>query len=201
MEYPSKIIQDLVNAFVKLPGIGKRSATRMVLSLLKQEDRDVFALGELISRFKKDLKYCQNCHTISDHDLCHICADASRDTGFICVVEDHRDLIAIENTNQFSGQYHVLGGIISPIDGIGPDDLHINSLINRVKQYNPKELVFALRATMEGDATMYYITNLLAGSNLKLSAISRGISIGGDLEFADEITLGRSILNRTDYSI
>lgn len=201
MEYPSNIIKELVESFVKLPGIGKRTALRMVLSLLKQDEGDVRKLGDLIIRIKEDIQFCKNCHTISDHEICSICSENSRENTIICVIEDHRDLIAIENTRQFNGLYHVLGGVISPIDGISPDELKIDSLINRIEAQNTQELVFALRATMEGDTTMYYISNLLKDSNVKISAISRGISIGGELEFADEITLGRSIINRTNYSI
>ncbi|MBT3301663.1 MAG: recombination protein RecR [Bacteroidetes bacterium] len=201
MEYPSNIIKELVDAFVKLPGIGKRTALRMVLSLLKQEEEDVKKLGELVLRMKTDIQFCQKCHTISDNKLCHICSDNNRESNVICIIEDHRDLIAIENTKQFNGLYHVLGGVVSPIDGIGPEDLKIDSFVDRVRKDKPKEVVFALRATMEGDTTMYYISNLLKELNIKVSAISRGISIGGELEFADEVTLGRSIVNRTNYTL
>ncbi|MBC8343323.1 MAG: recombination protein RecR [Bacteroidetes bacterium] len=201
MEYPSNIIKELVESFIKLPGIGKRTALRMVLSLLKQDEENVKKLGELIIKIKDDIQFCSNCHTIADGEICTICSDHNRNHKFICVVEDHRDLIAIENTKQFNGLYHVLGGVVSPIDGIGPDDLTIDSLIKRINKQKIQELVFALRATMEGDTTMYYVSNLLQKNNMKISAISRGISIGGELEFADEITLGRSIINRTSYSI
>ena len=201
MEYPSKIIKELVDKFVKLPGIGKRTAIRMVLSLLKQEKGDVEELGQLIGKLKSDTKYCKICHNITDKEVCEICSNNSRDRSTICLVEDLRDVISIENTEQYRGTYHVLGGVISPIDGITPDSLNIDSLISRIDKENVKELIFALSATMEGDTTMYYISKQLKGKDIKLSSIARGISIGGVLEFADEITLGRSIIDRVPYSL
>jgi recombination protein RecR len=200
MEYPSNIIHELVEKFSKLPGIGKRTSLRMVLNLLKQEEKETLELSDLLIRLKKDIKYCRNCHAISDTDICQICSDEARNQQLICIVEDQKDLIAIENTRQFSGVYHVLGGLISPIDGIGPEKLAIDSLIARIKECEAQELIFALRATMEGDTTMFYISKQIQDQSVKLSAISRGISIGGELEFADEITLGRSIVNRTNYT-
>lgn len=201
MEYPSEVIRELVEQLTKLPGIGKRTALRMVLSLLKDKDTEVEKLGELIKNLKTKIKYCQICHTISDDDVCKICSDHQRDKESICVVESHRDLIAIENTGQYRGLYHVLGGLINPLEGTGPDDIHLNSLLLRVERENPKEVIFALSATLEGDTTMYYIGKELNAKNVRTSVISRGISVGGELEFADEITLGRSILQRTPYKI
>ncbi|HPD63870.1 MAG TPA: recombination mediator RecR [Bacteroidia bacterium] len=201
MEYPSEVIRELVEQLTKLPGIGKRTALRMVLSLLKDKDTEVEKLGELIKNLKTKIKYCQICHTISDDDVCKICSDHQRDKESICVVESHRDLIAIENTGQYRGLYHVLGGLINPLEGTGPDDIHLNSLLQRVERENPKEVIFALSATLEGDTTMYYIGKELNAKNVRTSVISRGISVGGELEFADEITLGRSILQRTPYKI
>jgi len=201
MDYPSKIIGELVGEFSKLPGIGKRTALRMVLNLLKQKNNEVENLGNLIIRLTKDVKYCKYCHTITENDLCEICADPKRDKKCICIVEDHRDLIAIENTQQFKGTFHVLGGLISPIDGIGPENLNIGSLMERIYANDIQEVIFALSATMEGDTTMFYITKQIDKIGIKTSAISRGISVGGELEYADELTLGRSIMNRTPFNM
>lgn len=201
MEYPSNVIRELVEHLTRLPGIGKRSALRMVLSLLKDKDNEVEKLGELIINLKTKIKYCQYCHTISDDEICNICSNHQRDHDSICVVESHRDLIAIENTHQYKGLYHVLGGLINPLEGTGPEDIHLSSLLKRVENGHLREIIFALPATLEGDTTMYYIGKELEGKNIKVSVISRGISVGGELEFADEITLGRSIVLRTPYKI
>jgi len=201
MEYPSAIIKELIDYFVKFPGIGKRTALRMVLSLIKFPEEDAQKLGELIISLKTRIKKCKKCHTICDSDYCNICIDHSRDKASVCVVQEHRDLMAIENTSQYRGLYHVLGGLINPLDGIGPSELTIEHLLKRVENDHVKEVIFAINATLEGDTTIYYISKELKKMNVKTSVISRGIAIGSELEFADEITLGRSIVNRTDYSI
>lgn len=201
MEFPSEIIKSLVTRLVTIPGIGQRSAIRIVLNLLKQKKEDVEALSDDIRRLKNDLKYCKKCQSISDHEICFICNDKSRDNKVICIVEDIRDIIAIENTNQYRGLYFVLGALISPVDGVGPGDLNIHVLSERLKKENIHEIIFALNATVEGDTTTFYIAKLLNEYNLKITALSRGISIGGELEYADEITLGRSLINRTAYTI
>jgi len=201
MEFPSKIVEEAVNQFSRLPGIGKKTALRMVLYLLKQDIQPVQQLTGSLLNLKTELQYCTECHNISDAALCNICADEKRSHDMICVVEDLRDVMAIENTNQYKGVYHVLGGLISPVDGIGPSELRIDSLIERVERIKAQEIIFALAATMEGDTTAFYITRKLQTANLKISSIARGIAIGGELEYADEITLGRSILSRIPYSV
>lgn len=201
MDYPSQIVKQIVEGFSRLPGIGKRTATRMVLNLLKQTPEEIDELGNLILKIKTDLRYCEQCFNISDTEICSICSDQSRDKSVICVVEDLRDVIAIENTNQFKGTYHILAGLISPIDGISAEQLNIASLIKRVKGKNPSELIFALSATIEGDTTMFFISRQLKDEGIKFSSIARGIAVGGELEYADEITLGRSILNRIPYQL
>ena len=201
MEFPSKIVEEAVNQFSRLPGIGKKTALRMVLYLLKQDIQPVQQLTGSLLNLKTELQYCTECHNISDAALCNICADEKRSHDMICVVEDLRDVMAIENTNQYKGVYHVLGGLISPVDGIGPSELRIDSLIERVERIKVQEIIFALAATMEGDTTAFYITRKLQTANLKISSIARGIAIGGELEYADEITLGRSILSRIPYSV
>jgi len=191
-----------VNEFAKLPGIGKRTALRLVLHLLKQSPSELERFGNTFIRLKNDIRYCQNCNNISDTDICSICSDRKRDSSLICVVEDFRDIIAIENTNQFNGHYHVLGGIISPMDGIGPNDLNIEKLLSKIATKEIKEIIMALSATMEGDTTVFYLYKkimLLDSSGLKFTTIARGVSIGDELEYADELTLGRSIQNRTPY--
>lgn len=188
--------------FSRLPGIGKRTALRLVLHLLKVPAEDASRLGNVILELRKQIRYCRNCHNITENDLCSVCADPRRDNSLICVVEDIRDVIAIENTQQFRGRYHVLGGIISPIDGIGPNDLNIDSLVERVQHEPVQELILAFSATMEGDTTAFYIHKKIqqAGrADLRFSSIARGVSIGDELEYADELTLGRSILNRVPY--
>lgn len=199
MQYPSKLVQEAVDQISKLPGIGKKSALRLVLHLLKEETIQTEALAESILRLRREIKYCKSCHNIADSDLCAICTSPRRDKSLICVVEDTRDVMAIENTAQFTGLYHVLGGVISPLDGVGPSDLKINALLERVGKEATAEVILALSPTMEGDTTAFYITKKLKELPVKISTIARGVPIGGELEYADEITLGRSILRRTPY--
>lgn len=197
--YPSKLLQSAVDEFSKLPGIGKKTALRLVLHLLRQKEKEVETFAESLTNLASNVMYCSQCFNISDTPVCDICSSPKRDHSLICVVEDLRDVIAIENTAQYRGLYHVLGGLISPMDGIGPDDLHIEPLIARAANGEVSEVIFALSTTMEGDTTNFYIFRKLQPFNLKLSAIARGIGIGDELEYADEITLGRSIINRTPY--
>ena len=199
MQYPSKLVEEAVDQISKLPGIGKKSALRLVLYLLKEETIQTEALAESLLRLRREIRYCKRCHNIADADLCAICNSPRRDKSLICVVEDTRDVMAIENTAQFTGLYHVLGGVISPMDGVGPSDLKINALLERVKQEGTAEVILALSPTMEGDTTAFYITKRLKEMPVKITAIARGVPIGGELEYADEITLGRSILRRTPY--
>jgi recombination protein RecR len=199
MNFSSKLIEDAVNEFSKLPGVGKRTALRFVLHLLKQKNTEVEQFGNSFIKLRNELKYCEKCHNISDKMLCDICASAHRDKSLVCVVEDIRDVMAIENTQQFRGVYHVLGGIISPMDGIGPSDLNIETLVQKVSEGDVKEIIMALSTTMEGDTTNFYIYKRLKEFNVIVSTIARGIAIGDELEFADEITLARSIINRTPY--
>lgn len=196
--YPSQLLEKAVDEFSKLPGIGRKTALRLVLHLLRQETADVDALAESLSRMKHEVIYCHTCHNISDSDTCPICSDPNRDHSMVCVVENIQDVMAIENTQQYHGLYHVLGGIISPMDGIGPSDIEIDSLVNRVGEGHVKEVILALSPTMEGDTTNFYIFRKLASfSNVKITMIARGVSVGNELEYTDEVTLGRSILNRT----
>ena len=197
--YPSTLLENAVNEFAQLPGIGKKSALRLVLHLLRQDEAKVLNFAEAIVKLKQEVKYCKMCHNISDTELCEICSDDSRNKSLICVVENIKEVMAIERTGQFKGLYHVLGGIISPIDGIGPSDIEIASLEERVKIGEIEELVLALSATMEGDTTNFYIFRKLQPHNVKVSIIARGVSIGDEIEYADEVTLGRSILNRTPF--
>lgn len=197
--FPSKLVEDAVNELSKLPGIGKKTALRLALHLLKKDADASLSLGNAIINMRQNISFCKSCHNISDTDLCHICANSHRDKFTVCVIEDVRDMIAIENTNQFTGVYHILGGIISPMDGIGPDNLNIETLIRKVKNDEVKEIILALRTTIEGDTTNFYLYKKLKDFNAKLSVIARGIAIGDELEYTDEITLGRSILNRTPY--
>jgi recombination protein RecR len=199
MNFPSSLIENAVNELSKFPGIGKKSALRMVLYLLKQEEAAVTKMGEAIIKLRKEIRFCERCHNVSDLALCNICSNPKRDPQLVCVVEDLRDVMAIENTNQFSGNYHVLGGLINPIQGVGPDQLQIDSLLNRIKELEVKEIILALSATLEGDTTAFYLSKKLNPLGVNISAISRGIAIGGELEYADEITLGRSIANRIPY--
>ncbi|MCF8272497.1 MAG: recombination mediator RecR [Flavobacteriaceae bacterium] len=199
MEFSSKLLERAVNEMSQLPGIGKRTALRLVLHMLKQPKEQIVALSQALQTMRNDIKFCKSCHNISDVELCEICSNPSRNEQIICVVEDVRDVMAIENTSSFKGLYHVLGGKISPMDGIGPHDLNIESLINKVKQGYIKELIFALSSTMEGDTTNFYIFKQIQNYNVVTSTIARGISVGDELEYADEITLGRSILNRIPF--
>ncbi len=197
--YPSVLLENAVNEFAKLPGIGRKTALRLVLHLLRQDDSQIEDFARAIVTLKQEIKYCSCCHNISDSEVCSICSDKSRDASTICVVENIREVMAIENTIQFKGIYHVLGGIISPIDGIGPSDLQIASLEERVKSGEIKEVILALSATMEGDTTNFYIFRKLQPYDVKVSIIARGVSVGDEIEYADEVTLGRSILNRTPF--
>ena len=183
-----------------MPGIGRKTAMRLVLHLLRQDTQSVEAFGNAMITLKHEVKYCRVCHNISDTDVCRICSDASRDTSVVCVVENIRDVMAVENTQQFRGLYHVLGGVISPMDGIGPSDLQIDSLVDRVRAGGVKEVILALSSTMEGDTTNFYIFRKLSGFDVKLTVIARGISIGDELEYTDEVTLGRSIVNRIAFT-
>jgi len=201
MDYPSKLIETAVEEVSKLPGIGRKTALRLILHMLKKDEVYTRALAESLTNLRENIHYCKNCHNISDSEICNICASPRRDPSQICVVEDIMDVMAIENTNQYYGLYHVLGGIINPIEGIGPEDVNIQSLIKRAGNEETKEVILALKVTMEGDTTSFYITKMLRESSVKVSSIARGIPVGGELEFADEITLGRSILSRTNYSI
>lgn len=198
-QYPSQLLERAVEAFFQLPGVGRKTALRLVLHLLRQPADEVDGFAEAIVRVKHDVKYCKVCHNISDSDVCSICSDPRRDASLVCVVENIQDVMAIENTQQFHGLYHVLGGIISPMDGVGPHDLEIDSLVKRVDEGGVKEVILALASTMEGDTTNFYLSRKLKGKNVKLSVIARGISVGDELEYTDEVTLGRSILNRTPF--
>lgn len=199
-QYPSALLERAVAEFAKLPGIGRKTALRLSLYLLRRQTADVEAFGEAIVRLKREVKYCRVCHNISDGEVCPICSDRRRDGSQICVVENIQDVMAVENTQQFNGLYHVLGGIISPMDGLGPADLEIDSLVSRVEQGGIDEVILALSSTMEGDTTNFYISRRLAHTGVRLSVIARGISVGDELEYTDEVTLGRSILNRTPLS-
>ena len=202
--FPSRILEETIGEFAKLPGIGKRSALRLALHLLKSSAEDSKRLGNLLLRLREEVLYCKQCHNISDKEICQICSNPNRDGSLICVVEDIRDVIAIENTQQYTGRYHVLGGIISPMEGIGPNDLTIDSLLDRLQSPETKEVILALSATMEGDTTSFYIfkrIQQLEKPELRFSTIARGVSVGDELEYADEVTLGRSILNRVPYDI
>lgn len=196
MQLPSSLLENAVAQFAKLPGIGKKTALRLVLHLLKQDVNEVQLFGETIAKMRRDIRFCQRCHNISDGDICSICANSQRNQRVICVVENIRDVIAIESTQQFNGTYHVLGGIISPLDGIGPEQLTIESLISRITQEQVEELVFALSPNIQGDTTIYYIQKKMANPDCRITTIARGIAFGGELEYADEMTLARSIANR-----
>lgn len=199
MELPSKLLENAVNEMSQLPGIGKRTALRLVLHLLKQPLEQTEVLSSALTAMRNDIQYCKECHTIADDEICGICSNSSRDKSVICVVEDVRDVMAIENTNIFKGVYHVLGGKISPIDGIGPSQLQITSLIDKVKKGEVEELIFALSSTMEGDTTNFYIYKQVKDWDVKISTIARGIAVGDELEYADEVTLGRSLLHRIPF--
>lgn len=199
MEFSSKIIEQAVDAFAQLPGVGKKTALRYVLQVIKQDKTQVEALSKLLLQLKTDLKFCIKCHNISEQNTCEICLNPSRDETTICVVQDYRDVMAIENTGLYKGRYHVLGGIISPVDGITPSSLNIETLVNKVSEGAISEIILALNATMEGETTSFYIFRKLAPYNIKMSAIARGIAVGDELEYADEVTLGRSITNRIPF--
>ncbi len=199
-EYPSTLLERAVKEFTKLPGIGRKTATRLVLHLLRKSDEEVEGFSNSLTTLKRDAKYCNVCHSISDTDICPICANPLRDHSLICVVENIQDVMAVENTMQYRGVYHVLGGVISPMDGISPSDLKIDTLIERVSTGEVKEVILALSSTMEGDTTNFYIYRKLQQYDVRLSVIARGISIGDELEYADEVTLGSSIKNRTPFN-
>ncbi len=199
MEFSSKIIEQAVESFAQLPGVGRKTALRYVLHVIKQDKMQVELLSKLLLQLKTDLKFCQKCHNISEQNICEICLNPLRDESTICVVQDYRDVMAIENTGLYKGHYHVLGGIISPLDGITPSSLNIETLVNKVSAGNISEIILALNATMEGETTSFYLFRKLAPYNVKLSAIARGIAVGDELEYADEVTLGRSITNRIPF--
>ena len=196
MIFSSALLENAVNEFAKLPGIGKKTALRLVLHIIQQNKDSVIQFSEAVSKLRNEIKFCTRCHNISDNDLCNICSNNMRSKSLICVVETIRDVIAIENTQQFNGAYHVLGGVISPLNGIGPDQLNIDSLIKRVEEEETEELLFALNPNIQGDTTIYYIERKIKHLNLKITTIARGIAFGGELEFADELTLAKSITNR-----
>lgn len=197
--FPSRLLENAVNEFAKLPGIGRKSALRLVLHLLKKDLQEVEIFGNSLIQLRTEIKHCKVCHNISDTDICSICSNPSRNPSIICVVENIKDVMSIENTHQFNGLYHVLGGIISPMDGIGPSDLEIESLVRRVEEGNTDEIILALSTTMEGDTTNFFIFKKLKNTNLKISTLARGVSIGDELEYTDEVTLGRSIVNRMNF--
>ena len=199
-QYPSILLEKAVGEFSRLPGIGRKTALRLVLHMLRQENESVDSFANALVTLKHEVKYCKVCHNISDTDVCQICSDSRRDKSLICVVENIRNVMSIESTQQFHGLYHVLGGVISPIDGIGPSDLEIYSLVERVKAGGVSEVILALSSTMEGDTTNFYIFRKLADTGVKISVLARGISIGDELEYTDEVTLGRSIINRTTFT-
>jgi recombination protein RecR len=199
MKYSSKLIAEAVNEFTKLPGIGEKTALRLVLHLLKQDVNKVTMFGDAIVKMRSEIKFCKSCHNVSDHDLCEICGNPHRDDSLVCLVESIRDVIAVENTNVYRGVYHVLGGIISPIDGVGPEKLNIDSLINRVKTGTVKEVIMAISPTIEGDTTIFYVSKKLKEYNVQVTTIARGVSFGGELEYTDEMTLARSIATRLPY--
>ncbi len=199
MEFSSKLLENAVNEMAQLPGIGKRTALRLVLHLLRQPEHQTFQLSDALSNVRAEINFCKSCHNISDKELCEICENPNRNKALICVVEDIRDVMAIENTSSFKGLYHVLGGKISPIDGIGPHDLNINALVEKVKSGQVKELIFAMSPTMEGDTTNFYIFRQIQDCNVAISTIARGVAAGNELEYTDEITLGRSIIDRVPF--
>jgi len=197
--FPSRLLENAVNEFAKLPGIGRKSALRLVLHLLKQDVQEVEIFGNSLIQLRSEIKHCKCCYNISDTDICNICANPSRNPALVCVVENIKDVMSIENTHQFNGLYHVLGGIISPMDGIGPSDLEIESLVSRVNEGNIEEIILALSTTMEGDTTNFFIFKKLKNTEVKISTLARGVSIGDELEYTDEVTLGRSIVNRMNF--
>ncbi len=198
-QYSSQLLEKAVAEFSKLPGIGRKTALRLVLHLLRREESDVECFTTAVSKLRREVRYCRVCHNISDTELCPLCSDPRRDTTTVCVVENVQDVMAIENTQQYHGLYHVLGGIISPMDGVGPGDIEIDSLVERVAEGGIKEVILALSSTMEGDTTNFYIFRKLADMDVRISVIARGISVGDEIEYTDEVTLGRSIVNRTEF--
>ena len=200
MNFSSKLLEDAVSEFARLPGVGQKTALRLVLHLLNQDNEDVSRFTNSLNRLKNEIQFCKCCLNISDNEVCEICASPKRDHSIICVVEDTRDVMAIENTNQFNGIYHVLGGLISPMEGVGPSDLEVDSLVKRLEINETKEVIFALSATMEGDTTLFYLHKRLKTFEVIISTIARGIAFGGELEYVDEITLGRSITTRVPYT-
>ncbi|WP_295719698.1 recombination mediator RecR [Mucilaginibacter sp.] len=199
MNFSSKLLENAVAEFAKLPGVGQKTALRLVLHLLNQDKQEVERFSTTISKLRNEIQFCSVCHNISDNSVCEICSSHKRDQSLICVVEDTRDVMAIENTNQYNGVYHVLGGLISPMDGVGPSDLQVDTLVERLKANETKEIIFALSATMEGDTTLFYLHKRVKSFNITISTIARGIAFGGELEYVDEITLGRSIATRVPY--
>lgn len=199
LEFSSKIIEQAVEAFAQLPGVGKKTALRFVLHMIKHDKQNADNLSKLITQLKTDLKFCEKCHNISEYTICEICSNPSRDASIICVVQDYRDILAIENTGLYKGHYHVLGGLISPLEGITPSSLNVETLVAKLSGDTVKEIILALNATMEGETTSFYIFRKIAPYNIKLSAIARGIAVGDELEYADEVTLGRSITNRIPF--
>jgi recombination protein RecR len=203
IEIPSKLIESAVREIAKLPGIGRKTALRLILHLLKEDEATTHSLTDALNNLRDNIKYCEECHNISDSSVCNICGSKRRDHSIICVVEDIPDVLAIENTSQYQGLYHVLGGIISPVEGIGPSELNISTLVSRIENSNGgiQEIIFALSPTMEGDTTAFYISRKLKSLQVKISSIARGVPIGGNLEYADEVTLGRSIVSRISYEV
>ncbi|RDV14678.1 recombination protein RecR [Pontibacter diazotrophicus] len=199
MNFPSKLIENAVEELAKLPGIGRKTALRLALHMLKEESEETFLLAESLVKMRTDVKHCKQCYNISDTEICSICSNPLRDKSVLCVVSDIRDVIAIENTSQYKGLYHVLGGVISPLEGVGPSDLEIESLLERLPKSEVKEILLAISPTMEGDTTAFYLTRKLRDQNLRITTIARGVPVGGELEYTDEITLGRSIVERTAY--
>ncbi|MCC9166217.1 recombination mediator RecR [Pontibacter harenae] len=199
MNFPSKLIENAVEELAKLPGVGRKTALRLALHLLKEESEDTFSLAESLVKMRTEVKHCKECNNISDTEVCSICANPLRERSLLCVVSDIRDVIAIENTAQYRGLYHVLGGVISPIEGVGPSDLHIDSLLERLPNSEVKEILLAISPTMEGDTTAFYLTRKLRDMDVRITTIARGVPVGGELEYTDEITLGRSIVERTAY--
>lgn len=198
-QFPSRLLEDSVEEFSRLPGIGKKTALRLVLYLLRQDDEVLKHFGNTLIKLKENIQYCKSCNNVSDTDICSICSNPARDQKTICVVENIQDVMAIENTNQYYGIYHVLGGIISPMDGIGPDDLKVDILENKIKNGEIKELIFALSTTMEGDTTNFYLYRKFNPFEIKITTLARGVSVGDEIEYADEVTLGRSLINRTPF--
>lgn len=199
MQFPSKLIEDAVNGFATLPGIGKKTALRLVMHLLQKEEKDTQTIADAILKMRHEIKFCKTCHNVSDDDICSICTNSYRDKSVVCIVENFRDIIAIENTRHYNGLYHVLEGLISPMDGIGPEQLNIQTLLTRIKEDEIKEVIMALNPTIDGDTTIFYLSKVLSSYEIKITSIARGIAFGGELEYVDEITLARSIQSRLPY--